>query len=233
MKVDPPFPHAGPARLAVKSKKSPTEVPLKSIRKPSGACGGFVVAWWWLARVSLRGLKSQGNTPPLSRAWPLATLLRKATFGRATLAYARHNNRGCRESYPQGTLACAFPIGRGVSRRLQVRFSADTRGESRRRSSTLAADFVGALRAVHMPKEKRGGFLPSKLGENLPRFSCPRNPLSVGLTLALSCGRGLTRPVSRQFAPTGRGGALPRIDGGAGRGEVEAGTLKVPRRTDQ
>ena len=63
---------------------------------------------------------------------------------------------------------------RGVSNWLQVRFSADTRGESRRRSSTLAADFVGALRAVHMPKEKRGGFLPSKLGENLPRFSCPR-----------------------------------------------------------
>ena len=83
----------------------------------------------------------------------------------------------------------------------------------------LLCRHTGRVTAAKPPKEKRGGFLPSKLGENLPRFSCPRNPLSVGLTFALSCGRGLTRPVSRQFAPAGRGGALPRIDGAA----------KVPR----
>ena len=29
VKVDPPFPHAGPDRLAVKSNRSPSEVPLK------------------------------------------------------------------------------------------------------------------------------------------------------------------------------------------------------------
>ena len=41
--------------------------------------------------------------------------------------------------------------------------------------------------------EERGGFGANKFARNLPRFSCPRNPLSVGLTLALSCRRGLTR----------------------------------------
>ena len=107
-------------------RSSPIEAqaksPYNSIRKPSGAfhpsprlrrtkwcvgCGCVVVC-----RRFPSGLEIAHQTP-LPRAWPLATLLRKATFGRATLAYARHNNRGCRESYPRCTLACASPIGRG------------------------------------------------------------------------------------------------------------------------
>ena len=105
----------------------------------------MVVAFSWLGGGSLRGLKS-----PVKRLSPAP-------------------DGGCRESYPRCILACAFPIGRGVLRRLQVRFSADTRGESRRRSSTLAADFVGALRAVHMPKEKRGGFGANEFARKVPR----------------------------------------------------------------
>ena len=135
VKVDPPFPHAGPARLAVKSKKSPTEVPLKSIRKPSGACGALVVAFWRLGGGSLRVSQS-----PIKRLSPAP-------------------DGGCRESYPPFTLACASPIGRGVSRRLQVRFSTDTRGESRRRSRRKKSAAVSVL---------------TSSPETPPRFSCPR-----------------------------------------------------------
>ena len=182
------FPTRDPLGLRSSPIEAQAKSPYNSIRKPSGAfhpsprlrrtkwcvgCGCVVVC-----RRFPSGLEIAHQTP-LPRAWPLATLLRKATFGRATLAYARHNNRGCRESYPRCTLACAFPIGRGVSRRLQVRFSADTRGESRRRSRRR--------RARHF-------FGQSRLPKKSPRSSCPRNPLSVDLTLTLSCGRGLTRP---------------------------------------
>ena len=182
MKVDPPFPHAGPApRVAApsgslregdtnlgqvqsKPKRSPLEINPQAERGVwCVGCGCVVVC-----RRFPSGLEIAHQTP-LPRAWPLATLLRKATFGRATLAYARHNNRGCRESYPQCTLACAFPIGRGspfkvVASAANVCFASCADNSAR----------SGATRAAKPPKEKRGGFLPSKLGENLPRFSCPR-----------------------------------------------------------
>ena len=73
------------------------------------------------------------------------------------------------------------------------------RGESRRRSSTLAADFVGALRAVHMPKEKRG------FGAN--KFA--RNPAALFLPAQSAISRSYFRfelraradsPLPRQFA---------------------------------
>ena len=53
-----------------------------------------------------------------------------------------------------------------------------TRGESRRLATPTKSAAVSVL---------------TSSPETPPRFSCPRNPLSVDLTLALSCGRGLTR----------------------------------------
>lgn len=50
VKVDPPFPHAGPARLAVKSNRSPSEVPLKLNPQAERGVwcfgGGFLVVVW-------------------------------------------------------------------------------------------------------------------------------------------------------------------------------------------
>ena len=76
---------------------------------------------------------------------------------------------------------CPLPTFSG-----RVRFRGVSRGRSRRR------------RARHF-------FGQSRLPEKLPRSSCPRNPLSVGLTLALSCGRGLTRTYRGSL----RGGLRP------------------------
>lgn len=43
------------------------------------------------------------------------------------------------------------------------------RGRRGRRSSTLAAAFGGALRAVHISKTERGGSVPNEFAPNLPR----------------------------------------------------------------
>ena len=57
-----------------------------------------------------------------------------------------------------------------------------------------ASPLYGASHGVLRRRRKaRHFFGQSRLPKKSPRFSCPRNPLSVGLTLALSCGCGLTR----------------------------------------
>ena len=196
MKVDPPFPHAGPARLAVKSKKSPTEVPLKSIRKPSGACGGFVVAWWWLARVSLRGLKSQGNTPPLSRArWGLP-----------------------RKLSPMTPCSCVPHRAR--------RFKAAT--------SSLLCRHTGRVTAAKPPKEKRGSFGANKFARNPAALFLPAPSVLNRPCFGFELRARADSPRFRGSLPAFAGEATcGRSCGGAGRGDAEAGTLKVPRRTDQ
>ena len=110
-------------------------------------------------------------------------------------------------------------LWRGVSNWRQVRFSADTRGESRRRSSTLAADFVGALRAVHMPKEKRGGFgankfarkpaalfLPASSVLNRPCFCFELRARADSPRFRGSLRGGLRRPLATAFGGSLRSG---------------------------
>ena len=171
--------------------------------------------WWWVKSFFSVGLGGARFRAPLD----LPVLIPRVKNGlpRGTRAAFRE-----RQSPQLPTKAVAARGGCVCAPCRPSAVVSATRGESRRRSSTLAAAFGGALRAVHMPTKSAAVSVLTSSPETPPRFSCPRNPLSVGLTLALSCGRGLTRPVSRQFAPAGRGGALPRIDGGAGRGEAEA-----------
>ena len=76
--------------------------------------------------------------------------------------------------YPKG--AARRRLGSAFA--LQNANSAATRGESRRLRRRKKSAAVSVL---------------TSSPETPPRFSCPRNPLSVGLTFALSCGRGLTR----------------------------------------
>ena len=131
-----------------------------------------MVLWWWVCgrqavergnesemRSGFSGLEIALQTPlPAGPCGRLRRCLRQPTLRFAPAHFAKgHRAKGLPISPTLGV-----GLWRGVSSWLQVRFSADTRGESRRRSSTLAADFVGALRAVHMPKEKRGGFGANK-----------------------------------------------------------------------
>ena len=69
--------------------------------------------------------------------------------------------------------------------------------------------YTGRVTAAMPPTKSAAVSGLTSSPETLPRFSCPRNPLSVGLTLAVSCWRGLTRPVSAavvSLRETRRGG---------------------------
>ena len=53
--------------------------------------------------------------------------------------------------------------------------------------------YTGRVTAAKPPTKSAAVSVLTSSPETPPRSSCPRNPLSVGLTFALSCGRGLTR----------------------------------------
>ena len=129
VKVDPPFPHAGPARLAVKSKKSPTEVPLKL--NPQAERG----VWWF------RG----GLVVACSRFPSGLEIARK--------------------------YASAFPRPMGVAAKvipndpLLVRPPSGAAFQGGYKFASLPTH--GASHGGEAADKKRGGFLPSKFGENL------------------------------------------------------------------
>ena len=127
---------------------------------------------------------------------PYSSLLGRYPFGRGVwgrrsrfrtpLKFRYPAPRGNASEAPKSRLNCASPSARRRWRwavRLRNGFSVGTgatRAARQHPSGTALATllrkatlrvggyaFGGALRAVHMPKTERGGFLPSKLGEKL------------------------------------------------------------------
>ena len=108
------------------------------------------------------------------------------------------------------------------------------RGESRRRSSTLAAAFGGALRAVHMPTKSAALLRSITIAGEIAALFLPAQSAISQSYFRFELRARADSPLPRQFARLrGRGDLRSLRWWRAVRGDAEAGTLKVPRRTNQ
>ena len=98
----------------------------------------------------------------------------------------------------------------------------------------LLCRHTGRVTAAKPPKEKRGSFGANKFARNPAALFLPAPSVLNRPCFGFELRARADSPRFRGSLPAFAGEATcGRSCGGAGRGDAEAGTLKVPRRTDQ